>query len=186
MIMARRVAQFSSTSTFQIKPKDFKKHIDALKALDPDELKKFFSSALRSAGRPIATEMQKLAPVGETGELSRSITVRVYNVANTHSRNGKVHARVRIGPSARRGKIGGRYAHLVELGTKGGKRITRKREFNIFGEGKVIATREIDHPGQRPQPFIRTAFDNKYHAANRKMQERLMKKFDQILAAHLK
>lgn len=184
--MARRVAQFSSTATFDIKPKDFQKHIDALKAMHPDDLGKFFSSALRSAARPIETEMKKLAPVGETGELQKSIVTRVYNVANTGSRNGKVHARVRIGPSARRGRIGGCYAHIVELGTSAGSRTTRKREFTIFGPGRVIETREISHPGTRPQPFIRTAFDNKYHAANRKMRERLVKKFDSILADHLK
>ena len=183
--MATRKAQFSSTSTFDISPKDFKAHVKALAALDPDELGRVFVGALRSAGRPIATEMQKLAPE-DTGELKKSIVVRVYKVANVASRNGKVHARVRIGPSARKGRRGGRYAHLVELGTKGGKRITRKREFNIFGDGEVVGTREINHPGNRPQPFIRAAFDNKYAKANKRIREILMKKFDAILAEHLK
>jgi HK97 gp10 family phage protein len=158
----------------------------ALAALDPSELDALFRSALRSAGRPIATEMEKLAPVGDTGELRDSIMVQVYKVVNTATGKGNVHARVRIGPSAKAGRKGGRYAHLVELGTKGGKRITRKRKFQIFGGGEVVETREINHPGQRPQPFIRTAFDNKYAAANRKIRDRLLKKFDEILRTHLK
>ena len=179
-------AKFSSTATFDIKPGDFKKHIKALAALDPNKLERIFTSAMRSAGRPIATEMKKLAPVGKTGELKSSIVVRVYRVANTGSRNGKVHARVRIGPSARQGRVGGRYAHLVELGTAGGKRISRKKEFRIFGQGKEIHTREIDHPGSRAQPFIRTAFDNKYQKANEKIRKKLMSSFDDILNLHLK
>ena len=129
-------AKFSSTATFDIKPGDFQKHIKALAALDPNKLERIFTSAMRSAGRPIAIEMKKLAPVGKTGELKSSIVVRVYRVANTGSRNGKVHARVRIGPSARQGRVGGRYAHLVELGTAGGKRISRKKEFRIFGKAR--------------------------------------------------
>ena len=180
------MAGFKSTATFDIKPEEFEKHIQALAALDPDKLKKVFTSAMRAAGRPIATEMKKLAPVGKTGELKSSITVRVYRVANAASGTGKVHARVRIGPSARQGRVGGRYAHLVELGTAAGKRTSTKKPFRIFGEGDEVITREIDHPGSRAQPFIRTAFDNKYAKANKRIREILMKKFDAILAEHLK
>ena len=75
------MAGFKSTATFDIKPAEFEKHIQALAALDPDKLKKVFTSAMRAAGTPIATEMRKLAPVGKTGELKKSITVRVYRVA---------------------------------------------------------------------------------------------------------
>ena len=179
-------AKFKSTSTFDIKPGDFEKHIKALQALDPDNLRTVFTNAMKAAGRPIAAEMRKLAPRGKTGELKKSITVRVYRVANTGSGTGKVHARVRIGPSARNGKIGGRYAHLVELGTKAGTRITRKREFRIFGQGQEVETNRIDHPGTRPQPFIRVAFENKQMKANAKIRERLLKEFDAILGRELK
>jgi len=179
-------AKFKSTSTFDIKPGDFEKHIKAFQALDPDKLRKVFTDAMKAAGRPIASEMRKLAPVGKTGELKRSITVRVYRVANTATGKGNVHARVRIGPSARKGKIGGRYAHLVELGTKAGKRVSRKREFRVFGQGKEVEVSSINHPGSRPQPFIRTAFDNKYQKANKKIREKLLKEFNAILSNTLK
>ena len=179
-------SEFSSTSTFQIKPGDFEKHIKALKALDPDNLSNIFRNALLAAGRPIASEMRKLAPVGLTGELKKSITVRVFRMVNAASGTGKVHARVRIGPSARKGKIGGRYAHLVELGTKGGTRVTRKREFRIFGQGDEVEVKSIDHPGTRPQPFIRVAFENKQRKANEKMRGKLLKEFDTILGNALK
>ena len=179
-------AKFKSTSTFQLKPGDFEKHIKAFQALDPDNLRDIFTKAMKAAGAPIAAEMRKLAPVGKTGELKKSITVRVYRVASGGAGTGKVHARVRIGPSARKGKIGGRYAHLVELGTKGGKRVTRKKEFRVFGEGREVEVRSINHPGSRAQPFIRTAFDNKYQKANQKMRDRLLKEFDAILAKELK
>lgn len=176
---------FSSTATFDIKPAEFEKHIKALAALDPDKLKKVFTSAMKAAGTPIATEMRKLAPVGKTGELKRSITVRVYRVANAASGTGKVHARVRIGPSTRQGRVGGRYAHLVELGTAAGKRTSTKKPFRIFGEADEVITREIDHPGSRAQPFIRTAFDNKYQKANEKIRKKLMDAFDDILQSQL-
>lgn len=178
-------ARFSSTSTFQIKPGDFEKHIKALAALDPDELKKLFDSALRSAAAPIATEMRNQAPV-DKGNLKGSITVRVYNIVNAASGTGKVHARVRIGPSARNGRIGGRYAHLVELGTKSGTRRTRKRQFRIFRQGEEVVTREIQHPGTKARPFIRKAFDAKREKANKKMRDKLMKGFDTILDQYLK
>ena len=158
-------AQFKSTSTFSISPKDFEKHIKALAALDPDELKQLFDQGLRAAARPIATEMRNLAPV-DKGNLKESIVTRVYNVVNAASGTGKVHARVRIGPSARKGRIGGRYAHLVELGTKPGTRRTRKRAFRVFGRGEEVVTREIRHGGTRARPFIRKAFESKYQKAN--------------------
>ena len=69
----------------------------------------------------------------------------------------------------RKGRIGGRYAHLVELGTKAGTRITRKKEFRIFGEGKEVETNRIDHLGQGPS-LSSTAFDNKYEKANKEDQ----------------
>ena len=179
-----RTSQFRSTSTFQIDPKDFEKHIQALAALDPDKLKKLFDQGLRAAGRPIATEMRNLAPK-KTGTLRDSIVVKVYNIVNAASGTGKVHARVRIGPSAEGGRAGGRYAHLVELGTKAGIRRTRKKPFRIFGTADTVVTREIQHPGARAQPFIRKAFDNKVDKATKKMRDKLLKGFDDILKQHL-
>ena len=66
-------SQFKSTSTFSIKPGDFEKHIKALQALDPENLSNVFRNALKAAGTPIAAEMRKLAPVGATGSLKKSI-----------------------------------------------------------------------------------------------------------------
>ena len=179
-------SEFKSTATFDIKPGDFEKHIKALQAIDPDKLKTVFTKALRAAGRPIASEMRKLAPRGATGSLKKSIIVKVHKVANTSSGTGKVHARVRIGPSAEKGRIGGRYAHLVELGTKPGTRVSRKREFRIFGQGQEIEVSRIDHPGTKPQPFIRVAFENKHRKAADKMRDKLLKEFDTILGNVLK
>ena len=179
-------SKFKSTATFDIKPRDFEKHIKAFAALDPDKLQSVFTKSLRAAGNTIATEMRKLAPIGETGSLKRSIIVKVHRVSNTATGKGNVHARVRIGPSAEKGRIGGRYAHLVELGTKAGTRVSRKKEFRIFGQGNEVEVSRIDHPGSRPQPFIRTAFDNKYQKANKKIQDKLLKEFDAILANELK
>ena len=59
------MAGFKSTATFDIKPAEFEKHIQALAALDPDKLKKVFTSAMRAAGRPIATEMKKAGTCGQ-------------------------------------------------------------------------------------------------------------------------
>lgn len=179
-------SQFKSTSTFSIKPGDFEKHIRALQALDPENLSNVFRNALKAAGTPIAAEMRKLAPVGATGSLKKSIIVKVHKMANTASGTGKVHARVRIGPSAEKGRIGGRYAHLVELGTKAGTRVTRKRQFRIFGQGEEVEVNRIDHPGTRPQPFIRVAFENKQRKAADKMRDKLLKEFDAILQRELK
>ena len=179
-------SEFKSTATFDLKPGDFEKHIRAFQALDANRLKTVFTRALRTAGNTIAAEMRKLAPIGATGNLKKSIIVKVHRVANTGSGTGKVHARVRIGPSAEKGRMGGRYAHLVELGTSAGTRISRKQEFRIFGQGEEVEVSRIDHPGTSPQPFIRTAFDNKYQKANQKIKDKLLKEFDKIISNELK
>ena len=60
-----------------------------------------------------------------------------------------------------------------------------KKPFRIFGEADEVITREIDHPGSRAQPFIRTAFDNKYKKANETIRKKLMDAFDDILQSQL-
>ena len=101
-------SQFKSTSTFSIKPGDFEKHIKALQALDPENLSNVFRNALKAAGTPIAAEMRKLAPVGATGSLKKSIiSEKVHKMVPPRKGTGKVHARVRLDHPLRKGRIGG-------------------------------------------------------------------------------
>lgn len=133
---------------------------------------------LRAGARVMELEAERLCPEGlptldsvkrgaRKGELKRSI--RITMRAN---RSGEVRATLKAG-----NKVAW-YAHLVEFGTARHwiKPRSRKSLF-IAGLFKEV----IDHPGARPKPFMRPAFDGKWRAAIDAMAEysrvRLPKEF---------
>ena len=108
---------------------------------------------LRAALRAGAAEFRDVArqnvPVDE-GYLRASIRV------TTRVKRGTVYAGV---------KAGGRRAphwHWVEFGTAAHKIKPKKQRALSFG-GTVA--REVDHPGSRPKPYMRPAFDSGQRAA---------------------
>lgn len=122
---------------------------------------------LRAAMRAGANEFKKAAKQGvpvDDGDLERSIRV------TTRSKNGTVYASL---------KAGGKKAphwHWVEFGTAAHK-IKAKNERALSFGGVTVS--EVDHPGAKPKPFMRPAFDSAAAAAiaasAAKIRERLTK-----------
>lgn len=108
---------------------------------------------LRAALRAGANEFKAAAKQGvpvHDGDLQRSIRVSV------SSKRGTVYASL---------KAGGKKAphwHWVEFGTAAHKIRAKSQHALSFG-GTTVS--EVDHPGARPQPFMRPAFDSASAAA---------------------
>jgi len=125
--------------------------------------KNILRAALRAGVNEFKAEIKQNVPV-DSGALRSSVKVSV------KSKRGTVYAQVKVG-----GKKAP-HAHLVEFGTKPHKIRAKKNHALAFG-GAVI--QEVDHPGAKPHPFVRPAFDSKSQAAiaatGNKIRERLTK-----------
>lgn len=117
---------------------------------------------LRAGAQVMEAEAERLCPEGlptldsvkrgaRIGELKRSI--RVSMRAN---KSGVVRAQLKAG-----NKVAW-YAHLVEFGTAR-HWIKPKSRKSLFIAG--LFKEAIDHPGARPKPFMRPAFDGKWRQA---------------------
>lgn len=151
--------------------------------------KNIMRAALRAGAAEIRKEARELVPV-EMGDLRRSIRV------SAKAKGGKVQASVKAGDKK------AFYAHMVEFGTKPhlikvreedrpiNYKLTRKRGVltrvsmrTINRRGLMIGNNfvgpKVDHPGARPSPFLRPAFDNAgdraIKAIGDKIRERLTK-----------
>lgn len=123
--------------------------------------KNIMRAALRAGAAVIREEAKANVPV-DSGMLKRSLKV------TTNTKRGRVTAKLKVG-----GKLAP-HAHLVEFGTKPHK-IKPKRAGGLTVAGNVVA--EVDHPGAKPHPFMRPAFDSKstdaVSAVAGKVRERL-------------
>ena len=132
---------------------------------------------LRAGAKVMEAEAARLCPEGlptldsvkrgaREGELKRSIRVTMRASKST------VRAQLKAG-----NKVAW-YAHLVEFGTAR-HWIKPKSRKSLFVAG--LFKEVIDHPGARPKPFMRPAFDSKWRAAIDAMAEyirgRLPKEF---------
>ena len=106
-------------------------------------------AALRAGVNEFKAEAKQRVPVDE-GDLRASLRV------TTSSKSGTVYAKLKVG-----GKKAP-HAHLVEFGTAAHK-IRPKKQHALAFAG--VAVREVDHPGAKPHPFFRPAFDAKPAAA---------------------
>ena len=116
---------------------DDRELVAALLRLEKIAKKRVGTKVIRRAAAPIRADAKTRVPV-KTGDLKRSI--RTYVKVGRFSISGKVESRLP-------------YAHLVELGTKPHYQ-TRK----LKHEKKK---RAVKHPGAKPKPFLRPAFDSK-------------------------
>ena len=105
--------------------------------------------ALRAGSNVIRDEAKRLAPV-KGGALRASIRVSLRLKA------GRIAAQIKAGDKR------AWYAHLVEFGTAR-HWIKPKNRKSLFFSG--LAREIVDHPGGRPVPFMRQAFDAKATAA---------------------
>jgi len=126
------------------------RELDAFLQQLPAKIEK---NIMRAALRAGANEFKKAAQHGvpvDDGALKRSIRV------TTRTKKGTVYASL---------KAGGKKAphwHWVEFGTTAHK-IKASPEHALSFGGTTV--REVDHPGARPQPFMRPAFDSAAAAA---------------------
>lgn len=102
---------------------------------------------LRAGGKVIEAEAKRLASV-HSGEVRDSIRVSM----RVRSKAGWVNAQVKAG-----GKKAW-YARLVEFGTAR-HWIRPKHRKSLFLAG--LFKEAVDHPGAKPKPFMRPAFDGK-------------------------
>jgi HK97 gp10 family phage protein len=105
--------------------------------------------ALKKAAEPMVKLAQSRVPVDKGNlvgsiEISAKLDKRQAGLHKKQFRNNKASVELFLGPSYTLG-AGGRHGHLVEFGTSP----------HING-GKFAGT---SHPGTRPQPFMRPAWD---------------------------
>ncbi|WP_157778838.1 HK97-gp10 family putative phage morphogenesis protein [Massilia violaceinigra] len=105
--------------------------------------KKVMRGALRVGANEFKEEVKANIPV-DSGALRRSVRV------TTNAKGGRVTASVKIGNKK------AWYAQMVEFGTRAHK-ITPRGAKALRIAGYVVA--DADHPGARPRPFARPAFD---------------------------
>lgn len=126
------------------------RELDALLQQLPVKIERnILRAALRAGANEFKAAAKEQVPV-ETGALKRSIRV------STRVKNGTVYASL---------KAGGRKAphwHWIEFGTAAHK-IKAKRDHALSFAG--VTVNEADHPGARPKPFMRPAFDSAASAA---------------------
>lgn len=149
--------------------------------------------ALRAGANVIADEARRRVPVG-TGQLKESIRVSVRVLPG-----GKLVATVKAGgrfkvyssgkavkgADYKTSRAGGGvdyhapfYAHFVEFGTAR-HWIKPKNRKSLFVAG--LMREVVDHPGARPRPFMRPAFDGKARVAVEAMAEYIRKRLPKEL-----
>lgn len=148
---------------------------DILDQLPLELQKKAIRPALVAAAAPMEAEAKRLAPQ-VTGGLSRGIKTVVKVDPGI---GGETYASIRSTS---------RISHLIEFGTALHKIATKTKKVmarlsasaNGRGmKGKTTALgyqvygKEVEHPGTRPQPFLRPAFDTKHAESLRTFADKL-------------
>lgn len=140
-------------------------------------------AGMRVGAKVIEAEAKRLVPVSQPsggnrkgygaqmGALRDSIRVSM------RSRNGQIQARIRAG-----NKVAW-YAHLVEFGTARHTIKPKNRKSLLFAH---LARELVDHPGARPKPFMRPAFDAKAQAAIEAMAEYMKQRLPREVKKFLK
>lgn len=119
---------------------------DMLRTLAPKIERNIMRSALRAGANVFKKEAQATVRVN-TGTLRRSLVV------STRQKGGTVTASVKA-----RGKIAP-HAHLVEFGTRPHKIAPKGQKGALKIGTNVVGA--VEHPGSKPKPFMRPAFDGK-------------------------
>jgi HK97 gp10 family phage protein len=111
----------------------------ALKGLEPKVRRKVISRAIRTALKVVKAAVEAAAPVGESGNLRRSVVVR----AVKGRKRGVIALEVRIGEGNFKGKT--YYAAFIEFGTKDipAHGFMRKAFDETKDQARIIAMNEI-------------------------------------------
>lgn len=140
----------------------------ALQELPVNIERNVLRGGLRAAGKVIADAARAQAPVHD-GDLKKSIRVSM----RTRSKAGWVNANVKAGDKV------AYYAHMVEFGTAR-HWIRPKNRKSLFFAG--LARQAVEHPGARPRPFMRPAFDAKAQTAIETMADYIRARLPRELA----
>lgn len=140
----------------------------ALQELPVNIERNVLRGGLRAAGKVIADAARAQAPVHD-GDLKKSIRVSM----RTRSKAGWVNANVKAGDKV------AYYAHMVEFGTAR-HWIRPKNRKSLFFAG--LARQAVEHPGARPRPFMRPAFDAKAQIAIETMADYIRARLPRELA----
>lgn len=121
-------------------------------------------------GRELVAALQSL-PAKVEQNVMRSAMRQGANVVrdeareNVQVKTGKLRKSIRVSTSARRGVVtatvatGDRKAHLIEFGTAAHLIKPKKKDSALAFGSSVVA--DVNHPGSRPFPFMRTAADTR-------------------------
>lgn len=134
---------------------------EALKALGSKVAKSISNKALRQGANILKEEMKAQVPV-RSGALKKSIKVK----KNSFDRDTKAQTYT-IGPTGKVAFI----ARFIEYGTSTHKIKVGKMRVLANSKSGQIFGKEINHPGLKPKPFIRPAFDSKKGTAVDKVTE---------------
>lgn len=141
----------------------FAEHDKKLRQLEPKLAKKVLRKAMSAAAEPVRKEAARLAPRGDTGQLSRNI------VKNVKRKKSIVVAKV--GAAA---KVF--YAIFLEFGTFHSRRepLLRPRK------GKAARSFARGVQGVQMQPFLRPAWDAKKGVALRTLGEKIGSELERL------
>ena len=123
-----------------------------LRTLEPKIAKKYLRKVLRAGGKLMLQHARANVPVGETGNLRRSLTLWAM------SRKGRSHELgISVGPSSRK------VPQLVSYSKGSSSDISTRKmtgERYYYPAAVEYGTRHV-----APRPFMRKAFDSRKHAA---------------------
>jgi HK97 gp10 family phage protein len=152
---------------------------EALRTLVPKIQRNIMKSALRAGANVIKNEAKANAPVGPTsGENARlyggyagALRDSIRTSVGT-DRSGRISAAVKVGGKTKKG-ADVFYAHFVEFGTR--PHLIKAKPGEALSIGGSLH-QSVQHPGMRPQPFFRPAFDNKAQAALTAVAEQIRRR----------
>ncbi|MFZ5719203.1 MAG: HK97-gp10 family putative phage morphogenesis protein [Pseudomonadota bacterium] len=124
-----------------------------------------------TASPRLAADAGKLAfAAALRGGADRATAVSALRAARRANRGASPTVTIYVGPSGR----AARKAHLVEFGTKPHKIRPKKGRRMVWPEGGAkVGAAEVDHPGTRPQPFMRRAFAETSHEVLQRIGDNL-------------
>lgn len=146
---------------------------EKLKALGGKVANKVSRDAVREGAKVIRKEMRAGAPKGNSGELRKNIRYRI------RGRKGNFNAKVGISKKIY-------YAWFIEYGTSahqvpsenlGRGRNKRKNDKKIKINGEVYS--KAKHPGIKPNPFMRRAWERSKTKSYESMKHTLWKRISQ-------
>lgn len=101
---------------------------------------------LRAGAKVLLNAVKESAPV-DSGDLKASVRI------STALKNGQVSVFVKVGNQK------AWYAHIVEFGAAPHEMRSRRANYEKTGDYRGLTVVDRLHPGARPNPFVRSAYD---------------------------